>query len=552
MITLRPHQILLDQDIDAAKAAGNQVTLAVSPTGSGKTVLFSHRVDKFKVPSALVVHRKELLSQISFTLTRFGVEHRIVAPPSTIKEINRAQLLKLGKSCYNPNAKASVVSIDALVANRERFSKWGHSIAGWIGDEGHHFLKDNKWGKGVSLFTNAWGELYTAHSGRGDGKGLGRHASGLADTLVMGPLMRDLINAGYLVDYRIYCPPSDFNRKSLEGHVGANGEFNAKDVKQATRESHVLGDVVKSYLKIAPGLKGITFASDIEDAQEIAAKFRDAGVPAQAVSSKTPTEMRVKYLQMFEKGELLQLVNVDLFGEGYDVPDLEVVSFARPTASFQTYLQQFGRVLRTNPATGKQFGIVIDHVGNVVAHGLPDAMREQTLDARKGASKKDKDPDVIPLKECYNPECCRAYEAIHPQCPYCGTKPPISQRSRIEHVDGDLFELDPATLMMMRGEVERRLDYPKIPANASHMVAAVCKKRHMELVQAIDVLKESMTWWAGWQQHLGRTVQQSQRAFYYRFGIDVMSAQMLNIKEATELHMKIQDHINQMAGGKAA
>lgn len=550
MISLRPHQVLLDQDIDAAKRAGNRVTLAVSPTGSGKTVLFSHRVNKTGAPSALVVHRKELLGQISFTLTRFGVEHRIVAPPNAIREIVRAQQLKLKKSCYNPNAKASVVSIDSLVANADRFAQWGKSIQTWIGDEGHHFLRENKWGRGVSLFTNADGELYTAHAGRGDGKGLGSHASGLADILVMGPLMRDLINADYLVDYKIYCPPSDFNRASLRDKVGDSGEFKADAVKKATRESHVLGDVVKSYLKIAAGLKGITFASDIEDAESIATNFRAAGVAAQAVSSKTPTEQRVKYLQQFERGELLQLVNVDLFGEGYDVPDLEVVSFARPTASFQTYLQQFGRVLRTNPATGKRFGIVIDHVGNVVAHGLPDAIREQTLDARKGASKSLRDPDVVPLKECYNPECCRAYEAIHPQCPYCGCKPPLAERSRIEHVDGDLFELDPNTLSMMRGQVERHISYPKIPVNATPIIAQACKNRHRELVAAMDMLKESMEWWAGWQIHQGRTVQQAQRAFFYRFGIDVMSAQLLNTKDALELHAKVQDHINKMSGGK--
>lgn len=544
MIDLRPHQVLLDQKIDQAKRDGAQNTLVVSPTGSGKTVLFSHRVRKFNAPSAIVAHRGELLGQISFTLTRFHVPHRIIAPPPVIREINRAQLLRLKRTSYDPNARCAVVSIQSLAANLDRFANWGKSVAHWINDEGHHVLAGNIWGRGLSIFSNAQGELYTAHSGRGDGKGLGRHAHGVCDALVEGPLMRDLINAGFLVDYKIFCPPSDFDRDSL--HVGSGGEFVQAEVKKQTRESHVLGDVVKSYINIANGKKGITFASDIEDAEDIAARFRAAGVPAAAVSSKTPMAERIKYLGQFESGGLLQLVNVDLFGEGYDLPALEVVSFARPTASFQTYLQQFGRVLRI--CEGKEFGIIIDHVGNVLAHGLPDAYREQTLDDRARNSRGARDPDVVPIKKCLNPECFRAYEAIHPACPFCGYKAPVADRSRIEHVDGDLFELDPTTLAQMRGRVEQHLAYPRVPNHLHASIAASVRKKHWEKCQALELLKESMAWWAGWQQHRGLTMQQSHRAFYYRFGVDVLTAQMLDRKGAEELHLKIQDHIGKLAG----
>lgn len=545
MIQLRPHQIHLDADIDAAKKAGHRNVLAVSPTGSGKTVLFSHRTKKRHGNSAIIAHRGELLGQISFTLSRFHVPHRIIAPPAVIREINRAQLTKLKRTSYDPNARCSVVSIQSLAANLDRFKNWGTSVTDWINDEGHHVLADNIWGKGLNVFPNAQGELYTAHSGRGDGKGLGRHAQGLADVLVEGPQMRDLINAGFLVDYKIYCPPSDFKRENLSG-IGAQGEFLASEVKAETRRSHILGDVVESYIKIAMGKKGITFASDIEDATDIALRFNLMGVPAAAVSSKTPMADRIKFLNQFENGQLLQLVNVDLFGEGYDLPALEVVSFARPTASFQTYLQQFGRVLRI--CEGKFFGIVIDHVGNVIAHGLPDAHREQTLDARPRSSKTTKDPDVIPLKKCLNPDCWRPYEAIHPSCPYCGYKPAIAERSRIEHVEGDLYELDPETLRMMRGQVDKHLAYPNVH-HLSPIIAASVRKKHWEKCQTLELLKESMAWWAGWQENKGLTMQQSYRAFYYRFGVDVVSAQMLDRKDAEELHNKIQDHIKQMSGG---
>lgn len=552
-IDLRPHQALLDANMDEAKRAGNQNVVAVSPTGSGKTVLFSYRTQKRQRPNAIIAHRSELLGQISFTLSRFYVPHKIIAPPAVIKEINRMQLAKLKRSSYDPNAQCAVVSIQSLNANKERFGPWGRLIEDWITDEGHHVLKDNLWGKGLSLFPNAQGELYTAFPGRGDGVGIGRESlggKGIVDAMVEGPLMRDLINADYLVDYKIYCPPSDFERSQLD--VGKDGEFKKDSVKQATRKSHILGDVVESYIRIAYGLKGITFASDIEDAEDIAAKFRARGVPAAAVSSKTSTPDRIKYLQKFEAGQLLQLVNVDLFGEGYDVPDLQVVSFARPTASFQTYLQQFGRVLRTCEAMNKQYGIVIDHVGNVLAHGLPDAYRSMSLASRPRSSSSKNDPDVLPMRKCLNVICHRAYEAIHPACPYCGTAPVIQDRSRIEHVDGDLYLLDPAMLQQMRIAAEANMSPPRIPHGATKIIEAGIRKKHWEKCQAVDALKESMAWWAGWQQSKGLSLQQCHRVFYYRFGIDVISAQMLNRAEAEELHHKVQDHVTKLSGGKVA
>src|SRR6202012_4149963 len=140
-------------------------------------------------------------------------------------------------------------------------------------------------------------------------KGLGRHADGITDALVLAPSMRDIINMGYLTDYRIFAPPSDLNLSEVS-ISSTTGDFNQDQVRKAVHKSTITGDIVKHYLKIAPGKLGVTFAVDVEEAGKIASAFKAAGVPAEVVSAKTPDALRAAILRRFKKREILQLVNV--------------------------------------------------------------------------------------------------------------------------------------------------------------------------------------------------------------------------------------------------
>jgi len=316
------------------------------------------------------------------------------------------------------------------------------------------------------MFPNARGLGVTATPERADGRGLGRWADGLFDEMVEGRNMRDLINMGYLTDYRIFAPKTeDLYLENVK--TGSDGDYTRESLKTAVRQSHVVGDVVKHYLRIAPGKLGITFATDVETATDIANQFNLAGVPAAVVSAKTPDHERISILRDFKARKLLQLVNVDLFGEGFDLPAIEVVSMARPTKSYSLYCQQFGRALRLMISeilagawdtytdaqrrafiaeSTKPYAIIIDHVGNidpaVGGHGLPDAPHVWTLDAREkrsGGGKQDK-----PTKVCI--ECTGFWEGYSTTCPYCGHVAVPGRRDGPEFVDGDLLELDAETL----------------------------------------------------------------------------------------------------------
>jgi len=543
---LRPYQLEAKQNIYKEWDTGIQNVLYVLPTGGGKTVTMSDIVHEHTGAACAIAHRQELVTQISLALARDGIKHRIIGPKNVIKLAVNIHMAEVGRSFYDPTARTAVAGVDTLIRREAELKNWLLSVTLWLMDESHHPLVDNKWGKAIEMFPNARGLGVTATPIRADGKGLGRHADGNFDVMVEGPNMRDLINMGFLTDYRIFAPPSDLDLGAVKISA-TTGDYNKDGLRKAVRKSHIMGDVVKHYLQIARGKLGITFATDVETATNIAAQFNEAGVPAEVVSAKTPDADRIAVLRRFKKRELLQLVNVDLFGEGFDLPAIEVVSMARPTQSYSLYAQQFGRALRI--LEGKTEALIIDHVGNVVRHGLPDARRTWSLDRREKRSRQAQD-DVIPVKSC--PQCTGVYERIYAECPFCGFKPAPTIRSGPEYVDGDLCELDAAALAAMRGEIEAIDKDPEqyraeLMAKRMPQVGQLANvKRHVARQEAQAQLRYAIALWAGYQRAAGRPDSESYRRFWFAFGTDVLSAQALGTKEAVELTCHINSHLEEI------
>lgn len=534
--TLRPYQ---QDGIDAIREAWRTTTNVayVLPTGGGKTTMFSRILHDHRGAAVAIAHRQELVSQISLALATFGVRHRIIGPRNVIKLILDQHRQELGSTFYDPNAAIAVAGVDTLIRRGKSLAQWMQQVTLWVQDECHHCLPSNKWGKAITMFPNARGLGVTATPERADGKGLG----GIFGDLITGPTMRELIDYGYLADYRIFAPPSDLDLESVR--VGGDGDYMRSDLRGAVRKSHIVGDVVGHYCHIAHGLLGITFASDVETAGEIADQYNAANVPAAMVSAKTPDVERHRLLRDFRARRILQLVNVDLFGEGFDVPAIECVSFARPTQSFAVYAQQFGRALR--PLPGKSHGLIIDHVGNVQRHRLPDAARCWSLASKERSARRERDPDAVPVTTCT--ACFRAFEAITAACPFCGHKPDPRGRSRPEQVEGDLHELDPAALAALRGEVDR-IDGPvQVPMGMNGAAGRGLAARWKERQEAQRVLREHIALWAGYRHAEGMSDSEMMRRFYWRFGVDVMTAQTLGRPEADQLTVRIFDSLGDVA-----
>lgn len=520
-------------------ARGARAVLNVLPTGGGKSFVAAATTNRSNMPACVMAHRGELVGQLSIALAREGVRHRIIGPPALQRHCAQLHVEELGVSYIDPNHRIAVASVDTIIG-LDPATPWLHQVGLWVQDEAHHVLADNKWGRACALFPNARGLGYTATPVRADGKGLGRHADGLFEAMVVGPTMRELIRRGFLTDYRVFAPPSDIDLSTVT--TTDSGDYSPPKLKAARRASHITGDVVQHYLRIARGKLGVTFDTDIESATETAAAFQAAGVPAEVVHSKTPEALRRHVLRRFRQREVLQLVNVDLFGEGFDLPAIEVVSMARPTQSYSLFAQQFGRALR--PLDGKDRAIIIDHVGNVMRHGLPDAPRTWTLDRRERSSRSSPN-DAVPVRTCLNPECMSVYERIEPACPFCGKAPEIADRSRPKFVDGDLHELDPAVLARLRGDIAAVDGAPRIPHGAGPEVAGAIKRRHWERQQSQAELRQTIALWTGWQtEALGRSESESFKRFFWTYGVDVATTLTFGSADAENLRLRIQAELD--------
>ncbi len=564
MFELRPFQAEDDRNLDAAYAAGHKVVMLVHPTGAGKTVVLTHRINNFPGISLAMAHRAELVTQMSLTLARSGIQHRIIGPVSLTKRCAKIHMLELGQQFISSNARVMCASVQTLDGKdfAMRYPVFANMLANvghWVCDEGHHLLDKNMWGRVAARMPNAIGLVPTATPERADGKGLGRHADGLVDAMVVGPTQRDLIDWGFLTDYKIFSPDPSIDLGDVDVST-ATGDFNNTQLIKAARKQKkkIVGDLVEHYFRWAPHKLTICFVTDLETADSVCQGFNTAGVKAAVISSKTDPIMRAQIMTQFAKGEYLVIVNVDILGEGVDVPAVECVILGRPTESFSLFNQQCGRALRLKD--GKEFAIIIDAVGNVQRHArvveyddgrtLIDLSRGSwTLDRRekRGSSKKP-DPDNLKLSHCA--KCTRPYSGLLFICPHCGhdNSPKPGERT-LENVDGDLTLLSAESLAELQGGRHQHITkYATAACKLAHSnpkAAAHQHKQAREVASAGLRLDNAIRYYGGHYEAQGQTWSSIYRRFTHRYGMDVITAQGLPAREADELTERIcQDLAN--------
>lgn len=529
-IKLRPYQEKLKADIYHAWNEGARTVLAVKPTGMGKTKVFcSVAIDMAihpqgpRLPTAILVHRKELVEQISLTLAEEEIPHNIIAPSGVIRGIIASQRMLLKRQFYDYNAPVTVISVDTLNSRIENHRKWASTIKFWIVDEAAHVLAKNKWGEACSYFPNAIGLGVTATPQRLDKRGLGRHADGVFDVMVQGPTSRWGIQNGFLCNYFVIAPKSDYRDHLKE--ASGDSDFSKKSMAEASLKSHIVGDIVQNYIKFAKGKQAIVFSSDIIAGAKTEAEFKKHNISAKLLTGETPDEERRKALMAYREKKIHVLLNVDLFDEGLDVPGIEVVIMGRPTMSLGKFLQMVGRGLR--PAKGKDRLLLIDHVGNIKQHGLPDSRRKWTLD--RLVRRRDK---TNLIRICKNWDCNAVFDRALTECPYCGTPDQRGSggggggKPQLKEVDGDLMLLDPDTIREMEAEAE--LDDPafvgqRVSAAAGPAAGQHAMKNQRERIETQKQLAEVIALWAG-KHRAWYTDRQLHKYFYLKFDMSITRA----------------------------
>ncbi len=371
--------------------------MAQMPTGTGKTVLLASVVESFLREHSnckvwIVAHRRELVSQIRETIER--VFSKITPSLFTIKEGStshpdplssgareetapprRSEPLRSkvgGPSKVSPDClSASAFNVPIKAVSIQWLSKHYDEIEEEPGmiviDEAHHAL--------AKTYKEMWERFpkakflgLTATPCRLNGKGF----TDLFDVLVQSWDVPEFISKGRLATYDFVSIKSDGVTQRLIDSLqkrGADGDYQNKEMDMLLNKKPSIERLYRSLEEFGKDRKGIVYAINISHAQKIAKLYQDYGVKAIAIDSKTPATERQQDIEAFKKGDIQVLVNVDIFSEGFDCPDVEFVQLARPTLSLAKYLQMVGRGLRV--AKGKKNCVIIDNVGLYRVFGLP-------------------------------------------------------------------------------------------------------------------------------------------------------------------------------------
>lgn len=425
-MTLRHYQ---SECVDGVKRALkiHRRVLLQSPTGSGKTMQAAHMIRGCVNTGWRVMflcHREELVQQTSKTLLKMGVDHGFVAagyPKDYSAQVLVCMVGTVGRR------------LDQLQAPNIIFT-----------DEAHHSVAGT-WKAIIERFPKALIVGLSATPERLDGRGL----DDIFKALVPGPAVRWLMDEGYLSDYRAWSHAAP----DLSSVKRRGADYDSAALAAAMSDSHLVGDAVDHYLQHCPGERAVSFCVNVEHALAVRDAFRSSGILAEELDGNTPKEERRRVLAAFKGGDVQVLTSVDLFGEGFDLPEVAVAILQRPTESLGLYLQQVGRVLRPVYADGwaletredrlaaiangpKPHAFILDHAGNIARHGLPDDERVWRLEGRKKGGSASGGPGAKVCAYCFgsNPQGTKI-------CRYCNREFILTPRE-IEQIDGELREID--------------------------------------------------------------------------------------------------------------
>ncbi|WP_304194967.1 DEAD/DEAH box helicase family protein [Phocaeicola plebeius] len=332
------------------------------PTGTGKTIVFTSIVrDILKwcclnSPDSkilILAHRKELIEQASKKLDK--IPHGI---------IQSGKPMDLSRCVQVASVQTFMSKKNYEVMRQERFDFI-------IIDEAHHSMAPG-YQKLWIMYPNSKKLGVTATPWRMNHSGF----TSLYDEIVLSKSIEWFVNNGYLSSYDYISIKRNSNIQRQINNInryGIDGDYLESELSNLFDRDKIRAELYKSYKQFAYGKKGIIYAIDRKHAANICSLYSMKGVKACMIDGTTSAHERENLINSFRLGEIEVIVNVNIFSEGFDCPDIEFIQLARPTKSLSLYLQQVGRALRVSD--NKKSSIILDNVGLYNRFGTPMANR---------------------------------------------------------------------------------------------------------------------------------------------------------------------------------
>lgn len=368
-ITLRPYQDECVRECLAALQRGATRIGVSSPTGSGKTTIFSELMRRIPAPPGagrvlVLVNAVALAVQAADTV-------RALLPGLHVEIEQGTRYVASGL------ADVTVATVQSL-CSRERLAKYApEQYKCVIIDEAHHATAAT-YRQVIARFNGLVCSPdaeppsphripiigFTATFSRHDGVALGN----VFDEIVFHRDFFEMINEHWLAPLVFTTVRGQFD---LSGAESGRGDFVTSSLARIVNQPGVNEIVVRTWLDRAWGTRRSTlvFAVNIDHANALAAEFHKRHVDARTVHSGTPLRERERVIDDFRRGAFPVLINCGILTEGADIPPIDCVLLARPTKSRNLFSQMIGRGLRLSPDTGKVNCLVLDVVGNA-AHGV--------------------------------------------------------------------------------------------------------------------------------------------------------------------------------------
>lgn len=395
-LILRNYQETIINNCRDAFKNGFHRLCCVLPCGAGKTAIFCYlaylnTIKKASNRVLILLHRKELLKQTidAFKSFQINTDHINIAMIQSFKNT-----LKTGIKSY------SLIIID----------------------ECHHATSNS-----FKAVLNAYSKTaligFTATPARLDGKPLGE----IFDHLIVGVDYSYLIQNKYLSDYDYFSPDLNFNFSEWKLK---SGDFDSTDNALHLDKKAIYGDILK-YLNLKK--KTIIYSPTVDYSKKLEAQINNffKSSVAKEFNGKTSQNERDQIINDFKNDKIKIIINVDLIGEGFNVPSCDCVFLLRATQSLTLYIQQAGRALRADPNNPNKRASIFDFVGNIYRFGFPDAPRVWSLSSTiKNTHKHETIHDSLFIKTC--PNCLRSFTPSQMLtgrlCPYCKTYIQLNKR----------------------------------------------------------------------------------------------------------------------------